>query len=246
MANLDIVTRNFFRMMRSGALNEYVDFEPMSAYKWRQLVEIVLSQDVAGVAARAAKNHQYEQQFNMPADVREKLQEEADKAPRQNISLEFNNNILNKKLQKIHITEQHSESYSQVSLEMFQIIVANCHAILNKGISTRLVIRMGNFLRINGKDVDFQKIALWLKEIQMTKVAQLAGSILISNFAFKPEEVPFVKKLDSKAADTMLECIKQRKQQKMNRGITYFEYAPLENASIIIDRMKDRLEVIEE
>lgn len=31
---MDIITRNFFRLLRSGALNEYEQLEPMSNFKW--------------------------------------------------------------------------------------------------------------------------------------------------------------------------------------------------------------------
>ena len=34
---MNIIQRNFFRLLRSGALNEFVSLEPMSHYKWQQL-----------------------------------------------------------------------------------------------------------------------------------------------------------------------------------------------------------------
>ena len=44
----------------------------------------------------------------------------------------------------------------------------------------------------------------------------------------------------------MMQCIIKRKNEKHNSGITYFEYAPLENASIILGRLKTRLDSIDE
>ncbi len=242
----DIITRNFFRMMRSGALNEYVDLEPMSAFKWQRLVETVIAENVASVASRAVKNHQYEQKFNMPQALRDKVHEAASNATSQSIRPEMDNPILNKKYKKIYTLERHSENYSKESLNLFNIIIANCHAILNRGTSTRLIIHLGNYIRINGERIDYDKVNHWLKELQMQKVAQLAGSILISNFAFKKEELPFVKSVDTKAATAMMQSIMQRRRVKHNKGITYFEYAPLENASIIIGRLKTQLDSIEE
>ncbi len=246
MANIDIITRNFFKMMRSGALNEYVELEPMSAFKWNRLIEIVETQDVISVASRAIKNQQYENTFNMPQALREKVHKLASEASGESIHLEMTSSILNKKLTKIHTLERKAEDYSKESLDLFNIIIANCQAMLNNGTSTRLIIQLGNYIRIKGEKVDYAKVDKWLKEMQMLKVAQLVGSILITNFAFKAEEVPFVKKVDQKAALVMRQCIMERKAEKHNRGITYFEYAPLENASILIGRLKTRLDTIEE
>ncbi len=242
----DIITRNFFRMMRSGALNEYVELEPMSAFKWQRLVETVIAENVASVASRAVKNHQYEQKFNMPPTLREEIHKAAANAASQSIRPEMDNPILNKKYKKIYTLERHSENYSKESLDLFNIIIANCHAILNRGTSTRLIIHLGNYIRINSERIDFDKVQHWLRELQMQKVAQLAGSCLISNFAFKKEEIPFVKTVDTKAASTMMQSIMQRRKVKHNKGITYFEYAPLENASIILGRLKTQLDNIEE
>lgn len=243
---VDIITRNFFRMMRSGALNEYVNLEPMSDFKWQRLVEIIKSEDVAGVASRAVKNQQYEHKFNMPNHLREEIHIEAGKNTVQNIRPDIENPILNKKRNKLYNTEKHSNDYSKETLDLFNILIANCHAILNKGTSTRLIIRLGNYIRINNSKINYTKIDTWLKELQMQKVAQLLGSILISNFSFTQSELPFVKKIDSKAATLMMQSIMLRRKVKHNKGITYFEYAPLENASILISRLKTRLETIEE
>ena len=243
---VDIVTRNFFRMMRSGALNEYVELEPMSSFKWQRLVETVCSENVASVASRAVKNHQFEQKFNMPQTLRDEIHRAASANTGQSIHPELDNPMLNKKLNRIYMLEKHSENCSKESLELFNILIANCHAILNEGTSTRLIIRLGNHIRINGASIDYDKVERWLKELQMQEVAQLAGSILINNFAFKKEELPFVRKIDSKAATVMVQSIMQRRKAKHNKGITYFTYAPLENASIIIGRLKKQLGTIEE
>lgn len=243
---IDIITRNFFKLMRSGALNEYVELEPMSAFKWNRLVEIIDLQDVIRVASRGIKNLQFDKKFNMPAVLRERVHAEAAKRQAQEISLEMNNPILKKKLTKIHLLEQQSADFSKETLGLFDYIIANCQAILNEGTSTKLIIRLGNYIRINNEKIDYNKINKWLKEMQMSRVAQLAGSILISNFSFKPEEVPFVKKVDPKAATVMMQSIINRRLEKHNKGITYFEYAPLENASIILGRLRSRLEAIDE
>ncbi len=233
-------------MLRSGAMSEYVDLEPMSPHKWRKLADILVREGVASAASRAVKNHQYEESFNMPKDVRERLQDEASKKITQNIRAEMNNPGLNKKLSKISTQERHSETYSKETLDLFGIIIANCQHMLNKGTSTRLIIRLGNFMRNNEGRVDYEKVNRWLKDLQMHRVACLVGSILIVNFAFAKEDVPFVKKVDEKAAKMMTMSLAQGTSTWQNKAFTYFEYAPLENVSILLKSLKTRLDSIEE
>lgn len=246
MKNTDIVSRNFFKLMRSGAMNEYIQLEPMSAFKWTKLIDIAVEQDVASVAARAIRNQQYEKSFNMPEPLREKVITLAKQSQKHTLDISLDNPLLNRKLSRIYNAEKNSENYSEETLTLFNIIIANCNAILNHGTSTRLVIRLGNYMRVCANKIDYTKINQWIASVQMRRVAQLVGSILICNFAFKEEEVPFVRKKDPKAATLMMQNITRQKAKKHTRGITYFEYAPLENASILFSQLKGRLDDIEE
>ena len=54
---LDIIKRNFFRILRSGALNEFESLEPMSAYKWNKLTSLVMAQGVEKIAQKGLRNH---------------------------------------------------------------------------------------------------------------------------------------------------------------------------------------------
>ncbi len=241
-----IIVRNFYRMMRSGALNEYMEMEMMSAYKWRQLVDIVIREDVASVAARAAKNQQYEASFNMPQTSRDRLISEADKDKGQRISADMNHPMLKSKYKQIRAEERRSDDYSKESLDVLKIIIATCQTMLGKGISTRHIIRLGNYIRVNAKKIDYDKVNRWLRALQLQRMASLVGSVLITNFALKKEEVPFVKKIDDRAAKMMTAALANGSSGRQNGALVFFEYAPLESASLFLKGIKTRLNSIEE
>ena len=58
---MNILQRNFFRLLRSGALNEYESLEPMSLYKWQQLAKLVERQGVAEIAVKGLRNHTFDE-----------------------------------------------------------------------------------------------------------------------------------------------------------------------------------------
>ena len=64
---MDIITRNFFSLLRSGALNEYETIEPMSEFKWKRLEQMVVAQHVEGSAWKGIRNHRYDEMMNIPS-----------------------------------------------------------------------------------------------------------------------------------------------------------------------------------
>lgn len=243
---MDIIQRNFFRLMRSGALNEYDVIEPMSQFKWRRVVKMAVDQDVANVAAKAAKNLQFEEGFNMSASVKNELLQHAENNKVHNLNVELTNQWLNKRLKSIHLAEKRNDQYTKSSLELFDIIIVNCQTMLHQGANMRLIIRMGNYMRINSHSIDYQRVEQWLRDTHMIRVAQLLCSVLITHFGFRQDEIPFVKKVNTKAESIVNDLITNKSKKGHTRGLTYFEYAPIENTSIIIDRLRTRLDKIEE
>ena len=66
---MDIIKRNFFRLMRSGAFNDKEALEPMSAFKWRRLFQMVEAQRVVSVFAHGAYNNGYDESLNIPEEL---------------------------------------------------------------------------------------------------------------------------------------------------------------------------------
>ena len=73
---MDIIQRNFFRLLRSGVLNEYESLEPMSTFKWNRLFQIVKVQGVEDIALKGIKNHTYYENANIPKTLVDSLMEE--------------------------------------------------------------------------------------------------------------------------------------------------------------------------
>ena len=49
---MDIIRRNFFRLLRAGVMDEANGIEPMSSYKWQRLAELLRQQNVVALAVR--------------------------------------------------------------------------------------------------------------------------------------------------------------------------------------------------
>ena len=99
---MDIIKRNFFRLLRSGALNEYVTLEPMTAFKWKRLFQMSASQNVASIALKGIKNHQYDTNIHIPQKLILGLQEMTERDEQELVTTPYlSNPTLNKRLKKI-------------------------------------------------------------------------------------------------------------------------------------------------
>ena len=202
---MDIIQRNFFKLIRSGAFNDKSTIEPMSTFKWRRLYEIVMFQNVLDYFVRGVNNNANDKNLNLPAKLIDEIQAKLDLQDEKQSSrqeddkiigddAELSNKWLNKRYHKIIYNEMHSIDTSTETLRMLQLIVFNTNAMLNRGINLDAIIRLGQFLRNKGDKVDFLKLEKWLSALHLQRMAQLQGSILIAVFGFEKDEIDFVKK----------------------------------------------------
>lgn len=202
---MDIIQRNFFKLIRSGAFNDKSTIEAMSSFKWRRLYEIVMFQNVLDYFVRGVNNNANDKNLNLPAKLIDEIQAKLDLQDEKQSSrqeddkiigddAELSNKWLNKRYHKIIYNEMHSIDTSTETLRMLQLIVFNTNAMLNRGINLDAIIRLGQFLRNKGDKVDFLKLKKWLSALHLQRMAQLQGSILIAVFGFEKDEIDFVKK----------------------------------------------------
>ena len=202
---MDIIQRNFFKLIRSGAFNDKSTIEAMSSFKWRRLYEIVMFQNVLDYFVRGVNNNANDKNLNLPAKLIDEIQAKLDLQDEKQSSrqeddkiigddAELSNKWLNKRYHKIIYNEMHSIDTSTETLRMLQLIVFNTNAMRNRGINLDAIIRLGQFLRNKGDKVDFLKLEKWLSALHLQRMAQLQGSILIAVFGFEKDEIDFVKK----------------------------------------------------
>lgn len=202
--------------MRSGAFGDKSAIEPMSAFKWRRLYDMVMTQKVVHIFALGASRHQHDDGLNIPDDVITAAKEYIEKHP-QPITTNFaqtlpdasmSNGLLNRRFKKIVEREKHNIDTSIESLGLLQILVFNVDAMLNRGMSLDGIIRLGKYLRSeSGAHLDDVKIDEWLASLHLVRMAELQGNILVEVFGFEPDEIPFVHKADREAYNITVRAV---------------------------------------
>lgn len=282
---MNIIKRNFLRLLRLGAFGENEVIEPMSKFKWEVIFHIANIHNVVGVIFDGiAKNK--ENEALIPQDIilkyKKILDEEgygiksqatgsrpAVQLPDAGLS-HMCNGFLNARLKRIRENEPQSADASVETLNMLDIIVQATECTMTYGLSFATILRIGIYLRVDGDKIDFVKLENWLRKLNLTRMAQLEGSILIDIFGFEMDEIPFVNKMEPSAHKIAIEALEKPiridiEEWKISQKSTiflannskammktvkncmkYFFFAPVEASSNFLHRFASSLSNLEE
>lgn len=282
---MNIIKRNFLRLLRLGAFGENEVIEPMSKFKWEVIFHIANIHNVVGVIFDGiAKNK--ENEALIPQDIILKYKKILDEegygikaqttGSRPSVQLpdaglsHMCNGFLNARLKRIRENEPQSTDASVETLNMLDIIVQATECTMTYGLSFATILRIGIYLRVDGDKIDFVKLGNWLRKLNLTRMAQLEGSILIDIFGFEMDEIPFVNKLEPSAHKIAIEALEKPiridiEEWKISQKSTiflannskammktvkncmkYFFFAPVEASSNFLHRFASSLSNLEE
>ena len=282
---MNIIKRNFLRLLRLGAFGENEVIEPMSKFKWEVIFHIANIHNVVGVIFDGiAKNK--ENEALIPQDIILKYKKILDEegygiksqttGSRPSVQLpdaglsHMCNGFLNARLKRIRENEPQSADASVETLNMLDIIVQATDCTMTYGLSFATILRIGIYLRVDGDKIDFVKLENWLRKLNLTRMAQLEGSILIDIFGFEMDEIPFVNKMEPSAHKIAIEALEKPiridiEEWKISQKSTiflannskammktvkncmkYFFFAPVEASSNFLHRFASSLSNLEE
>ena len=282
---MNIIKRNFLRLLRLGAFGENEVIEPMSKFKWEVICHIANIHNVVSVIFDGiAKNK--ENEALIPQDIILKYKKILDEegygikaqttGSRPSVQLpdaglsHMCNGFLNARLKRIRENEPQSADASVETLNMLDIIVQATECTMTYGLSFATILRIGIYLRVDGDKIDFVKLENWLRKLNLTRMAQLEGSILIDIFGFEMDEIPFVNKMEPSAHKIAIEALEKPiridiEEWKISQKSTiflannskammktvkncmkYFFFAPVEASSNFLHRFASSLSNLEE
>lgn len=262
---MDIITRNFFRILRSGALHEDEAIEPMSGFKWKRLGQMVHAQHVEDIAMSGIDMHKGKEWMNLPEDyiLESNAVKKTDKPS-------LSNGFLNRRLSHVRYNELHAYNTNVESLQLLDIIVGTTSMMLNKGMMLKGILSLGSYLRTKGDKVDFLKLSDMLGKLHLRRMAQLQGSMLIAVFHFDVKEIPFVERVEPSAYNLVVRSVlhtandtaeewhfRQNRtgfvtnnstllRRNLRRSLRYLIYAPIETISNYFNNFARSLQEIEE
>jgi hypothetical protein len=207
---VNIIQRNFLRLLRCGVFGERETVEPMSEWKWQQLFKLSQIHGVTPWIADGIRLSEDDFFLQLSPTLRQQFYNDKTARSDAREQQRLTNPLLNKELQQLS-EEAGSED---ATFNMLQDIIAIARNMLTKGISLRMLIALGSQLRSHRHEVLYDVMAKWIERLHMKEIARLEGALLMELFHFSPEEIPFTEATTNKKTKRVIEDIFRITQQK--------------------------------
>jgi hypothetical protein len=273
---MNIVYRNFYKLIRIGLYDQQETVEPMSAFKWSKLLQLAIVHDMVRPVYQGMQKSKNQFFLNL-TDKQWKIwdrtiQEQKPATDSDDDAFlspdHLTNPVLNLKLQNI-LDDEHSDITTRHLLLLF---ISTVRHILNEGIPIRQLLELGIYLRKEGSKVDYPTLKEWIASLGLSQMCQLEGQCLILLYGFQPEDLPFIQEKKDKRveeiAQELLEFTNTRSQDwyfsqdadsifvhnsntsamfsHVRRSARYFRYFPSESLTNFFASFVHSLSHIEE
>ena len=268
---MNIIERNFYRLLRSGAFDTEEQIEPLSVWKWNRLYQLSEMHDVAPIIYKGIENCRDQFFVQIP----EALTDQWSKAATHNNNDDnellaadhLTNPILNQKLQSILDDEASNTDTRTTLLHLLSIV----RFIMNAGIPVKCVTELAIFLRKSSQTINFATLEQWIDRLKLQPMVQLTSAMLIKMLHFKPSELPFMQPMTDEQMDRLMrEMFKQKNSHAeewyfsqgkdifvhtsnssamlwhVRRSAKYFKYYPTETVTNFFTTFAHSLSHIEE
>lgn len=189
---MNIIERNFYRLLRAGAFGTQESIEPLSAWKWNRLYQMAEMHDVAPTLYQGVKHCSDQFLLQVPQDLLEKwCQARCHEVGEENDMLQsdhLTNPLLNHQLQTILDSEDSTTETRATLLHLLGI----ARFIMNAGIPVKRTMEFGMFLKQESHNVNFIMLDNWIAKLKLSGMAQLTGVMLVKLMAFSTDEIPFM------------------------------------------------------
>ena len=189
---MNIIERNFYRLLRAGAFNTDEEIEALSAWKWNRLYQLAEMHDVTPILYKGIERCQDQFLLQIPQTLMEQWSRVENHDEDDDNDLlkadHLTNPLLNHQLQNILDSEESNMETRSMLLHLVGIV----RFIMNAGIPVKRVTELGIFLRQSKEKVDFYRLQGWINKLQLAPMVQLTAVMLVKMLHFQPEELPFM------------------------------------------------------
>lgn len=234
---MNIIQRNFLRLLRAGAFSVKAPLEPMSGWKWQQLYKLSQQHGVTPWVADGITLLADDFFLQLSPTLRQQFADDTTDRIEEYGHLALSNPVLNSKLQEI----AQKAGKDDLTYELLQNIVAIARTMLSSGASLRELITLGTYLRNTHDPIDYDQLQQWIASLGMQHMARLEAGLLVELFNFSPDEILFAKAHVGKSVHRLVSDLFLRK-----RRIRYIVYFPREAVINYATNLYHNLRNIEE
>ncbi len=268
---MNIIERNFYRLLRAGAFGTEEQIEPLSTWKWNRLYQLSEMHDVAPLLYKGIERCHDQFFLQIPAELLQHWsQAQCHGTDDENDMLapdHLTNPLLDHKLQNI-LDQEDSNTETRTALLH---LLGTSRFIMNAGIPVKRIAELGVFIRQNSRIIDYDKLKHWIEDLKLTSMVQLMAAMMVKLLAFEPDELPFMQQVTDEQMEKQIRDMFRQKNShaeewyfsqgkdifvhtsnssammwSVRRSAKYFKYYPAETMTNFFTSFAHSLSHIEE
>jgi hypothetical protein len=268
---MNIIERNFYRLLRAGAFGTEEQIEPLSTWKWNRLYQLSEMHDVAPLLYKGIERCHDQFFLQIPGELLQHWsQAQCHGTDDENDMLapdHLTNPLLDHKLQNI-LDQEDSNTETRTALLH---LLGTSRFIMNAGIPVKRIAELGVFIRQNSRIIDYDKLKHWIEDLKLTSMAQLMAAMMVKLLAFEPDELPFMQQVTDEQIEKQIRDMFRQKNShaeewyfsqgkdifvhtsnssamlwSVRRSAKYFRYYPAETLTNFVTSFAHSLSHIEE
>ena len=268
---MNIIERNFYRLLRAGAFGTEEQIEPLSTWKWNRLYQLSEMHDVAPLLYKGIERCHDQFFLQIPAELLQHWsQAQCHGTDDENDMLtpdHLTNTLLDHKLQNI-LDQEDSNTETRTALLH---LLGTSRFIMNAGIPVKRIAELGVFIRQNSRIIDYDKLKHWIEDLKLTSMVQLMAAMMVKLLAFEPDELPFMQQVTDEQMEKQIRDMFRQKNShaeewyfsqgkdifvhtsnssammwSVRRSAKYFKYYPAETMTNFFTSFAHSLSHIEE
>ena len=268
---MNIIERNFYRLLRAGAFGTEEQIEPLSTWKWNRLYQLSEMHDVAPLLYKGIERCHDQFFLQIPAELLQHWsQAQCHGTDDENDMLapdHLTNPLLDHKLQNI-LDQEDSNTETRTALLH---LLGTSRFIMNDGIPVKRIAELGVFIRQNSRIIDYDKLKHWIEDLKLTSMVQLMAAMMVKLLAFEPDELPFMQQVTDEQMEKQIRDMFRQKNShaeewyfsqgkdifvhtsnssammwSVRRSAKYFKYYPAETMTNFFTSFAHSLSHIEE
>lgn len=231
---MDIITRNFFRLLRAGVFGQQDKVEPLSACKWRKTFHLAKLHSVEAEAFEGVEVLGNQFFMRLPDELHKEWADSAAAARlREKPGQDIANERLTKKLATIaEQADNHSADY-RLTRELSLL----AYALLTDDHWVRQLLTLGEQVRECGSQANPNQLSKWIGKMGLSQMVHLEGTMLVDLMGVMPDELPFDMPRNTthlkRLAETIAATVPQgEKQWQFSQGNNIF--VRTNNASAVV------------
>ena len=220
---MDIIRRNFLRLLRAGAFEQDERIEPMTEWKWERLYQISHLHQVTPCIAEGIRRSKDDFFLQVKPDLWRRFEEDQTEMIEEFGRQELTNPLLNRTLQQI----QEGAGIENPTFNLLEGLIAIARHILTTGISLRQFVALATYLYTTKDPLDFDLLKEWIRQLHMQRMVQLEGNLLVELFNFPAKRIPFTQAAANKTTRKLVNELFSTKGT--SKHITYYPSEALTN-----------------